>query len=104
MDMSNGFDAVKFLNTHFAANRFPTLRKLLAAGGWIWVYFRIDGTIGAYTCKFQSVFPAQTEFHKSVIDKLEEELLTEIHEFEIESAEIFKKYKKGAAYGYCNKW
>jgi hypothetical protein len=95
-------DIKLFLDRNFAPSDYPLIRKLVAAGGHVYVecghtgyYYHENSTafsIGADS--FATCLETPTETHEQVINALDFALSTEMMRFEEDAIEIFRNFMR----------
>ena len=95
-------DAQTFLDTNFKPDEYPTIRKLLHAGGSVKFSCEHSGHYYHENCtrfyieadRFEYVVDASTDFHQQVAESLDRQLDMELTDFERDSTEIFKNFMR----------
>lgn len=100
---AGGFDDVRlFIDSHFKPDEYPMIRKLLGEGGSVLLSVKQSGHYYHENCTsfsfdadtLENVMSIPTDFHKQVVESMDEKLSTEVADFESASIEIFKNHMR----------
>lgn len=98
-----GFDDVQlFIDSHFKPDEYPMIRKLLDEGGSVLLSVSYSGhychenrtSFSFDADTLENVMSIPTDFHKQVVESMDEKLSMEVGEFETASIEIFKSHMR----------